>query len=61
VGEPAELTYRPTGPVLQDLAYRYDVAGNVLLISGRTLGSSIPGTALGAEARGAAEDVPEHQ
>jgi YD repeat-containing protein len=33
---PAPLTYRPTGGVLQDYAYGYDLAGNVLSIEDAT-------------------------
>jgi RHS repeat-associated protein len=33
---PAELTYRPTGLPLQDFAYGYDPAGNILAIHDRT-------------------------
>jgi RHS repeat-associated protein len=43
-------TYRPAGAVLQDLGYRYDLAGNVVAIADRTPGSGIPDNpqALGA-------------
>ena len=47
---PTALCYRPTGPVRQDLAYGYDVAGNVTLISERSPGCGIPGDQLGADA-----------
>ena len=47
---PAALTYRPAGPVLQDLAYQYDLAGNLIAMHDRTPGSGIPGTALGPDA-----------
>lgn len=32
----AELTYQPTGGQLQDFAYRYDLAGNILSLHNRT-------------------------
>jgi RHS repeat-associated protein len=35
------LTYRPSGPVLQDHGYDYDLVGNVLRIRDRTPGSGI--------------------
>jgi RHS repeat-associated protein len=34
-------TYRPTGPAIQDLAYRYDAAGNVIELVDRTPGSGV--------------------
>ncbi|MHC3469375.1 SpvB/TcaC N-terminal domain-containing protein [Streptomyces sp. 7R007] len=37
------LTYRPTGTVVQDVGYGYDLAGNVLVLRDRTPGSGIPG------------------
>ena len=43
-------TYRPSGPVLQDLAYEYDLAGNILRISDHTPASGIPNTVLGTTA-----------
>jgi RHS repeat-associated protein len=47
---PAALTYLGDGNALQDFAYRYDLAGNVVAIHDRTPGSGIPGTPLGADA-----------
>jgi RHS repeat-associated protein len=47
---PAALTYLGDGNALQDLAYGYDLAGNVVAIHDRTPGSGIPGTPLGAHA-----------
>jgi Insecticide toxin TcdB middle/N-terminal region/Insecticide toxin TcdB middle/C-terminal region/Salmonella virulence plasmid 65kDa B protein len=35
------LTYRPAGPVLQDVAYTHDLAGNVLRIVDRTPGCGV--------------------
>jgi len=40
--KPDALTYRPTGAPLQDLAYGYDLAGNLLTVRDRTLGSGLP-------------------
>jgi RHS repeat-associated protein len=37
-----ELTYRPTGEVLQDYGYDYDLVGNILTLRDRTPGSGIP-------------------
>lgn len=39
--QPNELTYRPTGAILQDYAYEYDLIGNITAIQDRTLGSGI--------------------
>ena len=47
---PAELVYRAAGPVLQDVSHQYDLAGNVLMISDRTPGCGLAGTALGPDA-----------
>jgi RHS repeat-associated protein len=47
---PASLTYRPTGALLQDLAYEYDLVGNILAIHDRTPNSGINGTPLGPDA-----------
>jgi RHS repeat-associated protein len=44
------FAYRPTGAALQDLAHRYDLAGNVTTIGDRAPVSGIPGTPLGADA-----------
>jgi YD repeat-containing protein len=41
---PAALTYLGDGHALQDLAYGYDLVGNVVAIHDRTPGSGIPGT-----------------
>lgn len=38
---PAELIYRPSGNVLQDFAYTYDLVGNITTIQDRTPGSGI--------------------
>jgi RHS repeat-associated protein len=38
------VTYRPAGPVLQDLGYRYDLAGNILAILDRTPDCGVPPT-----------------
>lgn len=43
-------TYRPTGEVLQDYGYAYDLAGNILTIRDRTPGSGIPNTPDGVNA-----------
>ena len=48
--KPTDLTYRPSGPVHQDLAYTYDAAGNVLAIQDRTPGCGIPNTPVGPNA-----------
>ena len=40
----AGLTYRPAGAVLQDLAYGYDLTGNVLAIQDRTPGCGVAPT-----------------
>ena len=34
--KPGDLTYQPAGPVLQDIAYTYDLVGNILGIADRT-------------------------
>jgi RHS repeat-associated protein len=39
--KPDGLTYRPTGTPLQDLAYAYDLAGNLLALSDRTPGNGV--------------------
>ena len=39
--KPAPLTYHPTGAPLQDFAYGYDLAGNVLNIQDRTPGCGV--------------------
>jgi RHS repeat-associated protein len=48
--QPAALTYHPTGAPLQDFAYQYDLAGNIIAIADRTPASGILNTALGADA-----------
>lgn len=48
--QPSAVTYQPTGPVLQDFGYDYDLAGNIITIRDRTPESGIPNTALGTEA-----------
>ncbi len=40
---PDPLTYRPTGPARQDLAYVHDLVGNVESILERTSGCGVPG------------------
>ncbi len=47
---PADLTYHPTGAPLQDFAYDYDLAGNILAIHDRTPASGIPNTLSGLDA-----------
>jgi RHS repeat-associated protein len=44
------LTYRPAGDPLQDFAYEYDLAGNILTIKDRTPGGGVPNTPLGKDA-----------
>jgi RHS repeat-associated protein len=44
------LTYRPSGPALQDYGYEHDLAGNLLTLRDRTPGSGIPNTPGGADA-----------
>ena len=39
--QPDHLTYAPNGRLLQDLAYMYDLSGNILRITDRTRGSGI--------------------
>lgn len=41
--QPNPLTYRPTGAVLQDFAYEYDLVGNITKIRDRTPESGISG------------------
>jgi hypothetical protein len=43
-------TYHPYGLPLQDFAYEYDLAGNILAIHDRTPGCGIPNTPLGQDA-----------
>jgi RHS repeat-associated protein len=38
----APLTYHPSGPVFQDFAYEYDLAGNILEMHDRTPASGVP-------------------
>lgn len=47
--KPAALTHHPTGAPLQDLAYEYDLVGNIIALRDRTPGSGIPNTPLGTE------------
>ena len=48
----AEITYHPTAPSqpLQDFAYVYDLAGNILNLRDRTPDSGVPNTTLGTDA-----------
>jgi len=46
----AAQTYAPGGVVLQDFAYEYDVAGNILKIHDRTPASGVLNTQLGVDA-----------
>ncbi|MGE3289369.1 MAG: SpvB/TcaC N-terminal domain-containing protein [Dehalococcoidia bacterium] len=46
---PDPLSYRPTGPARQDLAYTYDLVGNVESITERTPGCGVPGTQSGVD------------
>ncbi len=39
--KPAASSYHPSGTVLQDFAYTYDLAGNILQITDRTPGSGV--------------------
>ncbi len=48
--QPDPLRYHPTGTVLQDFAYDYDLAGNITRIRDRTPASGIPNSLLGADA-----------
>jgi RHS repeat-associated protein len=48
--KPAALTFRPSGAPLQDLAYQYDLAGNLVTIRDRAEGSGVPNTPLGTDA-----------
>jgi RHS repeat-associated protein len=45
-----DRTYRPSGEVLQDIAYEYDLAGNVVAMHDRTPKSGIPGSSAGVDA-----------
>lgn len=47
---PAELIYHPAGAPLQDLAYAYDLAGNITAIRDRAPESGVPNTSLGVDA-----------
>jgi RHS repeat-associated protein len=40
-GKPNALTYHPTGALLQDFSYAYDLAGNLLALRDRTPGSGL--------------------
>src|SRR5262249_35278212 len=42
--KPDALTYHPSGAPLQDLAYSYDLVGNLLTLHDRTPASGIPNT-----------------
>jgi RHS repeat-associated protein len=42
--KPSELTYHPAGEVHQELAYEYDLLGNILAIHDRTPGCGLPVT-----------------
>jgi YD repeat-containing protein len=44
------LTYRPSGPALQDHAYDYDLAGNLLTVHDRTPACGVPNTPEGPDA-----------
>ena len=44
------LTFRPSGAALQDLAYDYDLVGNIMAIRDRAPESGVPNTSLGTEA-----------
>jgi RHS repeat-associated protein len=49
--QPADNTYQPAGPPLQDFAYAYDLVGNITAIHDRTPESGIPtNTVLGVDA-----------
>ena len=48
--KPGVQTYAPGGTVLQDFAYEYDVAGNILKIHDRTPASGVLNTQLGVDA-----------
>jgi RHS repeat-associated protein len=47
---PANLLFHPNGSVLQDFAYHYDLAGNILRLADRTPGCGVIDTPLGADA-----------
>lgn len=42
-----DATYQPTGAVLQDVGYRYDLAGNVVTVEDRSPGCGVPGSVQG--------------
>jgi RHS repeat-associated protein len=46
----ADITYHGTGVPLQDFAYAYDLAGNILAIHDRAPGSGVPNTLAGLDA-----------
>lgn len=48
--KPETTAYQPTGAALQDFAYEYDLAGNILKIHDRTPASGILDTELGRDA-----------
>jgi RHS repeat-associated protein len=47
---PADFAFHPTGESLQDFAYEYDLAGNILKIKDRAPGSGIPNSLQGLDA-----------
>lgn len=48
--KPDTLTYHPTGAPVQDVAYQYDLTGNITAIHDRTPDSGIPNALLGTNA-----------
>jgi RHS repeat-associated protein len=48
--QPTNITYRPSGTVLQDFGYHFDLAGNIRAVTDRTPESGIPNTLLGRDA-----------
>lgn len=48
--QPENATYQPSGAPLQDFAYEYDLAGNIITIRDRTPESGIPNTLQGTDA-----------
>ncbi len=50
--KPTPLTYHPTGALLQDFAYNYDLAGNILNIKDITPGCGVINSAFGSDALG---------
>lgn len=47
--QPGELNFKPENSPLQDFAYTYDLAGNILSIHDQTPGCGIPNTLLGQD------------